>query len=116
MKGRLIFFSFMSAILFLCSCNTPKKLSNTDTTRKDNTESKKPSKDPDKPKEDSSKIVNDPRSIPEKPIWRVICAENVTPCFLLHAAAPICAITATTFFPRNLSTTVLTMSLPRSNA
>ena len=68
MKGRLIFFSFMSAILFLCSCNTPKKLSNTDTTRKDNTESKKPSKDPDKPKEDSSKIVNDPRSIPEKPI------------------------------------------------
>ena len=79
MKGRLIFFSFMSAILFLCSCNTPKKLSNTDTTRKDNTESKKPSKDPDKPKEDSSKIVNDPRSIPEKPIEARSYRKNAFP-------------------------------------
>jgi len=67
MKGRLIFFIFMSAILFMCSCNAPKKISSPDTTRPDNTETKKPSKENDKPKEDSSKIVYDPKSIPEKP-------------------------------------------------
>lgn len=57
----------MSAILFMCSCNAPKKISSPDTTRPDNTETKKPSKENDKPKEDSSKIVYDPKSIPEKP-------------------------------------------------